>query len=247
MDLTDGATLFVAATGAGAINALVGSGSLITFPTLIALGYPPILATVSNNVGLVPGMAGAVYGYRRELAGQTGLLLRLAGAAASGALIGSLLLLTLPAAVFRLVVPGLIVVACALVVLQPILARRVVTEHASSGPWLWIAVFGTGIYGGYFGAAQGVILMGILGAFVAESIQRINAVKNAIALIVNLAAAIVFVAVTTVNWVVALVIAVGSTIGGLLGSRFGRLLSPDVLRAAILLVGALAIVHLVVL
>ncbi|MGW6909676.1 sulfite exporter TauE/SafE family protein [Streptomyces sp. NPDC054940] len=245
MDGWDFGLLTIAATGAGAVNAVVGSGSLITFPALIAMGYPPILATVSNNVGLVPGMGSAVYGYRRELTGQRPLLLRLAAAAGIGALIGSLLLLSLPSAWFQKVVPILIGTACALVILQPVLARRLAAERRRGGAGLGLGVFGTGIYGGYFGAAQGVVLIGLLGALTTEDLQRLNAVKNALALTVNLVAAIVFVSVTTVDWYVAGIVAAGSTVGGLLGSRYGRLLSPVALRGTIAAVGLLAMTDLI--
>jgi uncharacterized membrane protein YfcA len=237
--------LTIAATGAGTVNAVVGSGSLITFPTLVAMGYPPILATVSNNVGLVPGMGGAVYGYRRELTGQGPRVRRLAVAAGLGALIGSLLLLCLPSAWFRTVVPVLIGSACVLVLVQPILSRRLAAGRPRDGAWLWFGVFATGIYGGYFGAAQGVVLIGLLGALTTEHLQRLNAVKNALALTVNLVAAIVFVSVTTVDWRVAAIIAAGSTVGGLLGSRYGRLLPPAALRGVIAVVGLLAMVDLI--
>ncbi|UFQ19076.1 MULTISPECIES: sulfite exporter TauE/SafE family protein [Streptomyces] len=245
MDGWDAGLLTVAAAVAGAVNAVVGSGSLITFPALVAMGYPPILATVSNNVGLVPGMAGAVYGYRRELAGQGQRLWWLASAAGCGAVIGSSLLLCLPASWFRAIVPVLIGAACVLVLVQPFLSRRPDTGLRRGGVWLWLGVFGTGIYGGYFGAAQGVVLIGLLGALTAEHLQRLNALKNALALTVNLVAAIVFVGVTTVEWRVVLIIAAGSTLGGVLGSRYGRSLSPAVLRAAIVAVGVLAMVDLV--
>ncbi|WP_055693154.1 sulfite exporter TauE/SafE family protein [Streptomyces prasinopilosus] len=245
MDGWDFGLLTIAATGAGAVNAVVGSGSLITFPALIAMGYPPILATVSNNVGLVPGMGGAVYGYRRQLTGQGPLLLRLAAAAGGGALIGSLLLLYLPSAWFQKIVPVLIGTACALVVLQPVLARRPAAGQRRGGAGLRLGVFGTGIYGGYFGAAQGVVLIGLLGALTTEDLQRLNAVKNALALTVNLVAAVVFVSVTTVDWYVAGIVAAGSTAGGLLGSRYGRSLSPVALRSAIAAVGLLAMADLI--
>ncbi|WP_407914683.1 sulfite exporter TauE/SafE family protein [Kitasatospora sp. NE20-6] len=237
--------LTLAAAGAGAVNAVVGSGSLITFPALIAMGYPPVLATVSNNVGLVPGMGGAVYGYRRELTGQGPLLRRLAAAAGGGALIGSLLLLRLPSAWFRTVVPVLIGAACVLVLVQPVLARRPAAGRRRGGAWLPFGVFATGIYGGYFGAAQGVVLIGLLGASTTEHLQRLNAVKNALALTVNLVAAIVFTAFTSVDWRVAVLVAAGSTVGGLLGSRYGRLLPPTALRCAIAAIGLLAMADLI--
>ncbi|WP_099907451.1 sulfite exporter TauE/SafE family protein [Streptomyces sp. TLI_171] len=244
----DAGLLAAAATGAGTVNAVVGSGSLITFPALVAMGYPPILATVSNNVGLVPGMGSAVYGYRRELAGQGPLLRRLAAAAGAGALMGSLLLLVLPAAWFRAVVPVLIGAACLLVLLQPVLSRRRADGPAARPPRtgrLWWGVFATGVYGGYFGAAQGVLLIGLLGALTTDHLQRLNAVKNALALTVNLVAALVFVCVTSVDWTVAAVVAAGSTLGGLLGARYGRRLPPAGLRWTIAAVGLLAMARLV--
>lgn len=245
MDVWDLGLLTIAATGAGAVNAVVGSGSLITFPALVAMGYPPILATVSNNVGLVPGMGGAVYGYRRELTGQGPLLLRLAAAAGGGALIGSFLLLSLPSAWFRRIVPVLIGVACVLVIVQPLLVRRLAARRRSGDAWLGSGVFATGIYGGYFGAAQGVVLIGLLGALTTEHLQRLNAVKNVLALTVNLVAAIVFVTFTSVDWRVVGIVAAGSTVGGLLGSRYGRLLPPAALRGAIVTVGLLAMADLI--
>ncbi|WP_245194600.1 sulfite exporter TauE/SafE family protein [Kitasatospora phosalacinea] len=238
--------LTAAATGAGAVNAVVGSGSLITFPALVAMGYPPILATVSNNVGLVPGMGAAAYGYRRELRGQGPLVRGLAAVAGVGALVGSLLLLALPPTWFRAVVPVLVVAACLLVLLQPVLSRRGAAPPARAprpGPLRW-GVLGTGVYGGYFGAAQGVLLIGLLGALTTEHLQRLNAVKNVLALTVNLVAAVVFVCATSVDWTVAALVAAGSTVGGLLGARYGRRLPPAGLRWTIAAVGLLAVLRL---
>src|SRR3954463_11228480 len=169
--------------GAGAINAVVGSGSLITFPTLLAVGLPPITANVSNNVGLVPGGVAGVMGYRAELKGQRGRLVRLASASVLGSLIGVLLLLNLPERTFTAVVTVLIALSCVLVVTQPRIIRRLSTQprHAHGGPWLWLGVLAGGVYGGYFGAAQGVLLIGLLGIFLDENLQRVNAVKNVLA------------------------------------------------------------------
>jgi hypothetical protein len=238
--------VFAAGVAAGCINVIVGSGSLITFPVLIALGYPPVVANVSNTVGLVPGSASGVYGYRRELNGQRSRLLRLGAASVIGAVTGGLPLLTLPAQAFEVIVPVLIAVACILVVAQPRLSswlggRR---RHPHGGPWLWLGVLVSGVYGGYFGAAQGVVLLALLGIFLNEDLQRVNAVKNVLAGIVNTAAALLFIAVAHVNWWVALCIAVGSTIGGFLGASIGRRLPPIVLRILIVIVGVVAIVKL---
>jgi uncharacterized membrane protein YfcA len=238
--------IFAAGAAAGCINVIVGSGSLITFPVLLALGYPPVVANVSNTVGLVPGAASGAYGYRRELDGQIRRVAVLGAASTAGAIAGGLLLLVLPAKAFEVIVPALIAVACVLVVAQPRLGswlggRR---RHRHGGPWLWLGVLASGVYGGYFGAAQGVILLALLGIFLDENLQRVNAVKNVLAGVVNAAAGLLFIAIAHVDWWVALIIAVGSLLGGLLGASIGRRLPPVALRAVIVLVGIAAIVKL---
>lgn len=237
----------VAGIGAGAINAVVGSGTLITFPTLIALGYPPVLANVSNTVGLVPGSAAAAIAYRRELANQGSRLRRYCACSTIGALIGATLLLTLPKGAFKAIVPVLIVLALVLVIVQPrlsaaMLARGERPHHG--GVALAIGVFATGIYGGYFGAAQGVLLMGLLGTLLAEDLQVLNGIKNVLALTANLVAAIVFIAVEHIDWKAAGLIAAGSIVGGLVGARLARTLPPTALRGVIVVVGSIAIVRL---
>ena len=162
MTFWDGVIIVIAGMAAGTINTVVGSGSLITFPTLLALGYPPVLANVSNNIGLVPGAISGVHGYRRELAGQRDRLVRLVPASSLGALTGAVLLLVLPSEVFERVVVVLIVIALVLVVLGPRLSRRLAQPHdvhAGVAPVLVVLVGLAGIYGGYFGAAQGILLM----------------------------------------------------------------------------------------
>jgi uncharacterized membrane protein YfcA len=238
--------IFGAGVAAGCINVIVGSGSLITFPVLVALGYPPVVANVSNTVGLVPGSLSGAYGYRRELNGQRVRLLRLGVASVIGAVTGGLLLLILPASAFEVIVPVLIGLACVLVIVQPKLSSWVGgrQRHPHGGPWLWLSVLASGVYGGYFGAAQGVVLLALLGIFLDESLQRVNAVKNVLAGIVNGAAALLFIAIAHVNWWAALFIAAGATIGGLLGASIGRRLPPIVLRVLILIVGVAAIIKL---
>jgi uncharacterized membrane protein YfcA len=240
--------VLAAGMGAGTINTIVGSGSLITFPVLLAVGYPPVLANVSNTVGLVFGGVSGAVGYRRELAGQRARLIRLGIGSTLGAITGGVLLLTLPAAAFRAIVPVLIGLACVLVLVQPrltsALGRR---DHALThgGPFLWLAVYGAGIYGGYFGAAQGVLLIALLGLFLEEDLQRINGAKNVLALIANLVAALLFVVVTDVAWPAALLIAFGSIAGGMIGATAGRRLPSWGLRAFVVVVGLSAIVQLV--
>jgi uncharacterized protein len=241
------AAIVAAGLAAGAINTIVGSGSLITFPTLLALGYPPVIANVSNTVGLVFGSVGGAIGYRRELAGQRDRLLSLAVPTVAGAILGAYLLLVLPQRVFNGVVPVLIAVAVVLVLVQPWLSRRV--DHPdSSGPirkaLLAAGTFGTAVYGGYFGAAQGVILMSVLMILVNDSLQRLNALKNVFAAVVNGIAAVYFVLFTTVAWEPAMLIAISSVVGSQLGAVAGRRLSPGVLRGVIVIAGVVGLVKL---
>jgi len=240
MTLWAALAIFAAGLGAGTVNVIVGSGSLITFPTLIALGYPPILANVSNNVGLVPGAASAVVAYRRELGGQRARVVKLGSASLTGGITGAVLLLALPPGSFKAAVPALVLIASVLMAVQPRISRWLATRgerHIHGGLPLLLGVFVTGIYGGYFGAAQGVILMALLAIFIDDDLQRLNGTKNALALIVNGIAAVVFILFTTISWPVVVLIAAGSIIGGQLGGHYGRRLPANILRGCIVAVG----------
>jgi uncharacterized membrane protein YfcA len=247
-----GALVIIAAgIAAGAVNAIVGAGSLITFPTLLLLGYPPLVANVSNTVGLVPGTISGTIGYRRELEGQRPRARPLLVAAGLGGLSGAALLLVLPASAFARIVPVLILIACGLVAIQPRLSAWVIerrarsgTVHTGGGAPLIAGVYLTGIYGGYFGAAQGVILIALLAILVDDDLQRLNGLKNLIATVINGVAAIVFIALAPVAWVPAILLAIGSTVGGQLGAFVGRRLSPLVLRGAIILIGTIVALRL---
>ncbi|MGH3356116.1 MAG: sulfite exporter TauE/SafE family protein [Nocardioidaceae bacterium] len=233
-----------AGVAAGTMNAVVGSGTLITFPTLLALGYPPVLANVSNTVGLVPGSVSGAFGYRRELRGQLPRLLRLGAASLVGGLLGGVLLLALPATVFGTVVPALIALGCVLVAIQPWVSAKVAKPHdapAHGSAWVWLLVFLVGVYGGYFGAAQGVLLIAIMGIGLDETLQRINAARNVLALTANAVSAMLFVVAAEVDWLVASLIAGGAVIGGQVGATVGRRLPPVVLRVAIIGVGLVAL------
>lgn len=251
MSVLDFVIILIAGAGAGTINAVVGSGSLITFPTLVALGYPPLIANVSNNVGLVPGSISGVHGYRRELGGQGQRLRRLVPASLAGGLTGSLLLLVLPSSVFDKVVPVLVAIALVLVVVQPTLSRRLLARRQAGGhghrevtPTLAALVAAAGVYGGYFGAAQGIILIAVLGIFLDDHLQRLNGCKNVLALTVNATASIVFLFAADIDWAIVVAIAIGSTIGGQIGAKVGRKLDPRLLRVVIVLVGLTALVRL---
>jgi uncharacterized membrane protein YfcA len=242
------AILAILAAGlvAGMANAIVGSGSLLTFPTLLALGFSPIVANVSNTVGLVFGSISAVTGQRPELAGQRRRTAMLAIPAAAGGLLGAVLLLALPQSVFHQVVPVLVLLAVVLVIVQPRLSTYLAWHGASDGnSWgLRAGVFLTAIYGGYFGAAQGVMFIGLLGVFIKDEVQRLNALKNVLAVLVNGIAAIVFVLLAHVAWVAVALIAVSSIAGGQLGAVVARRLPPNALRAVIVIAGLAAVVKL---
>lgn len=260
----------LAGVGAGTINAVVGTGTLITFPTLLAIGVPPVTANISNNIGLVPGSVAGAVGYRRELKGQRERVLRLLVASVTGGLIGAGLLLVLPPAAFEAVVPVLILLGVVLVILGPRLSQAVADRaeaRAAAGAapardgawWVWPAVLLTGIYGGYFGAAQGVLLMAVLGIGVSETLQRLNGVKNVLVAFVNGIASVIFVLVVElapkhwfggieaeIDWLLVLLIAIGAVAGGFLGASVGRRLPPLALRAVIVAVGLVAVTVILV-
>ena len=250
--------IVLAGAAAGAINSLVGSGTLVTFPTLVALGYPPVTATMSNAVGLVAGGISGTWGYRAELAGQWSRLRWQIPASAAGAAIGAFLLLHLPEKVFTQVVPVLLVLAMTLVVLGPRIqafARRRAealgrtADHVSPARMVALVggTFAVGVYGGYFTAAQGIMFLGLMGALLPEDIQRMNAAKNLLSLLINVVAAVGYalVAFDRISWPVAGLIAAGSVLGGWLGARYGRRLSPTALRAFIVVVGLIGLYRLV--
>jgi uncharacterized protein len=238
----------IAGVGAGMINTVVGSGTLITFPVLLAFGYAPVTANVSNTIGLVPGAVSGAIGYRRELAGQRERALRLGAMSVLGGVTGAVLLLVLPASAFKDVVPVFIALALVLTVLQPRLNRRLAGHVAARSRRAIVltplAVYITGVYGGYFGAGQGILLLAIFGVMLPQSLHRSNALKNVLAGTVNGVAGVYFIFAAHVDWGPAALIAVTSVIGAQIGARYGRRLHPDALRALIVVVGVAAIVDL---
>jgi len=263
--LVDGAIIVLAGIAAGIINVVAGAGTLITFPVLLALGVPPIIANVSNTVGLLPASVVGAVGYRRELATQWRAVAWMALFSAVGGITGGLLLLVLPGGFFAGVVPFLLLLAALLSAIQPRVARFV-RRRATAGPagtslrdaeeaatdarpltlGLTLGVLATGVYGGYFGAAQGVVLLALLGILWSSDLHRANGAKNVLAGMANLLSAIVFIASGTVDWRIAILIGVGSAAGGWLGARIGRRLPAPVLRTILVLVAVIAAVVLFV-
>jgi len=252
MDPLSWALVLGAGVLAGTVNTIVGAGTLLTFPLLVALGIPPLTANVSNTVGLVPGSVTGAWGYRRELAGTWPTVARMAVLSAVGGVIGGLLLLAAPAATFTAVVPWLLVLAAGLAAAQPRVAawvrRRATADPtgAGAGPTdattrpltlgLAVGIAITGVYGGYFGAAQGVLLISLLGIGWTTHLHRANGAKNVLAGTANLVSAAVFVVGGAVDWRVAGLIAVGSAVGGVLGARIGRRIPAPALRALVVVV-----------
>lgn len=254
MELLHGALILLGGLWAGTINTIVGSGTLVTFPILVALGYAPVTATISNAMGLIAGNVSGAWGYRRELQGLRRTLITLLPASLIGGVTGAALLLNLPEEVFGNVAPFLIVLALSFVIFQPKLQQWVRQRAAASArneahpALLLVLVYLAGVYGGYFVAAQGILLVGILGIFLHGTMQQANAIKNILVLAVNVIAAISYMlfAFDRIEWVVVALIAVSSLVGGVVGAAVGRRLKPVVLRSVIVLLGFVALWVMVV-
>ncbi|QFG68713.1 sulfite exporter TauE/SafE family protein [Ornithinimicrobium pratense] len=253
MSVFEVVAIILAGLAAGTINTIVGSGTLVTFPTLLFFGYPPVAANVSNSLGLVPGGMAGAWGYRHELRSLGPMVRRLAPASLIGSVLGAVLLLVLPPAAFEAIVPILIFLSLLLVVFGPRLSRWAANQHADHlTPGRWVAlilgILFAGMYGGYFGAAQGVLLIGVMSILLPLGIQQINGIKNVLGMIVNLVAAVVFLIVApgVIDWTIVLLISIGSLMGGFLGARVGRAMHPNLLRAVIVIIGTVAIINLLV-
>lgn len=242
--------LAVAGFAAGAVNAVAGGGSLISFPALLAVGYPSVPANVTNTVALFPGYAGGVAGNRDQLDGQRQRIGALGATSVVGGILGAVLLLTTPAELFRRVVPFLILLACLLLALQPWLATHVRRlpgadkEHRSV--LLHVAALLAAVYGAYFGAGLGVMLLGVLGIFLGDRLQRVNALKNVLSLIINSVALVAFGLFGPVAWSAVAVIAVASLAGGYLGARVARRIGAGLLRILVVTYGVVIAIRLLV-
>jgi hypothetical protein len=246
VDAGSAALLAGAGLGAGAVNAVAGGGSLISFPALLAAGYPSITANVTNAIAVLPGYVGGSLAYRRELAGQAGRIRALALTSAAGAAAGAALLLVSPASVFEAIVPWLILIACGLLAAQPRVAAATRARRRRSPLALHLAVFAATVYGGYFGAGLGIVLLAILGVFVDDGLQRLNALKGVLSLVVAVATAAGFALFGPVAWDAAAIVGVTCLAGGALGVGVARRLPARVLRGAVIAYGVgVAIVLLV--
>ncbi len=244
----------LAGVWAGAINTLVGSGTLVTFPVLLALGTPAVTANISNSIGLVAGGVSGSLGYLPELKGMGRRVLQLIPMSVLGATTGALLLLWLPPEAFEAIVPVLILIGILLVIFGPRLQRWTRAHHEEGGSVptghlvaLMAGVLVAGVYGGYFGAAQGVILIGLLSALSTEPLQALNGLKNVLGLVVNAVGSLVFIitAPELIDWGIAALVGTGAVLGGILGARYGRRLPPNALRAIIVVVGIAGLVKFV--
>jgi uncharacterized protein len=246
VDAGSAALLAAAGLGAGAVNAVAGGGSLISFPALLAAGYPSITANVTNAIAVLPGYVGGSLAYRRELAGQTTRIRGLALTSAGGAASGAALLLVSPPSLFEAIVPWLILAACGLLAVQPRAAAAARTRRHHSPLALHAAVFAATVYGGYFGAGLGIMLLAILGVFVDDGLQRLNALKGVLSLLVAAVTAVGFALFGPVAWDAAAIVGVTCLAGGALGVGVARRLPARVLRGVVIAYGVgVAIVLLV--
>lgn len=240
--------LAAAAFAAGFVNAVGGGGSLITFPVLLAFGYPDVQANVTSTTALFPGYVGGAIAYRPELEGQARRTRRLAPACILGAVAGAVLLLAAPASVFKALVPYLVLVGCVLLGIQPWLQRHIHrlpgASRGESSPWLQAAAFVGGAYGAYFGAGLGMILLALLALFVDDTLQRLNGLKSLLSVVINAVAVVAFALFGPVVWSVVAVMAVASLVGGRVGGGVARSLRPNVLRAVIVTFGFVVAIRL---
>ena len=234
------AFLLVAGLFAGAVNAVAGGGSLLVFPALLAVGFPPLAANVTNSVAQWPGYLGTVAGHRRELRGQRRRILLTSAVAVAGSALGAVLLLLLPAEVFNAVVPALVLLASAAMALQPWLRRRIGTPELGSPDRLLAllpAVFLGSVYGGYFGGALGVILIVTLSLFAHDRLVRLNGLKGMLSLVIASVTVVIFAVGAPVDWLAVAMLAPTTLIGGFLGANVARRLPEPALRWAVVLLG----------
>lgn len=231
--------LLIVAAGvcAGAVNTAIGSGSLITYPALLVAGLPPVVANVTNTIGLTPGSVMGAASFRKELVAHRRLLAVLLPIATVGGVLGASLLRILPSGVFIFAVPVLVIGAAVLVGVQPVIRRRMASPRSPRWAMLGCAVAAASIYGGYFSAAQGILLLGILGVFLGGELTVQNALKNALQAVVNLVAAVFFLITSPFHVGFVLCIAVGSLAGAPLGAWLSRRVPERIFRSTVVVFG----------
>jgi hypothetical protein len=241
--------LVLGGVGAGIFNGVAGGGSLISFPILLGLGYPALTANITNTVGIWPSYLGSAAGFRREIGDQAPHLLRLSPVALAGGTAGALLLLTTSSSTFDAVVPWLVLGAAALFAVQPALRRALDrgSVHPRTRPVLLVAgVFAASVYGGYFGAAMGVMFLAVLGLTLPVSLAHTNGLRTVLSMIVNGIAAVVFLLHGGLAWAAAGFLALGSLVGGVAGARLALALPAPALRVVVVAVGVGTAVKLLV-
>ncbi|MBX7110719.1 MAG: sulfite exporter TauE/SafE family protein [Dehalococcoidia bacterium] len=251
MSLLEVLGLVAAAFAAGAVNALAGGGSLISFPALVAAGYPAKTANVTNTVALWPGYVGGSFGYRELLVPQRRTIALLAGSSIAGAVAGSAILLSTPESAFEAIVPFLILFAALLLAVQTRIAAFVAAHRRPRPPSeapleLHAAVFVLAVYGAYFGAGLGILTLAVLGIVLPDDLQRSNALKGVLSLLINAVAVVYFAAFGPVEWPPALVMALAALTGGYAGAHLARQLSPRLLRTAVVVFSVVAALVLLV-
>lgn len=247
--MTHAEMLFLASSsfGAGLVNGAAGGGSLVSFPALLAVGFPALTANVTSTVSIWPGYLGGAGGFHREIRDQAAHVRQLSGVTIIGAVIGVVLLLTTPSSIFRTLAPYLILAACALFSLQPFLSRQVRTHsHPKRAPVLalQLGVFASSVYGAYFGAGLGVLLLGVLGATLPDRLLHLNGLRSVLSLAINTIAMMMFVAAAPVAWSAVAVMTPSSLVGGYVGARFARRLPSVVFRSAVIALGVVAAARL---
>ena len=252
MDINNLVFAFIAAIAAGFVNAIAGGGTLISFPVLVAIGIPPVAANITNTIALCPGYFGGVMAQRKDLLTQKQRLWKLLPVGIIGGIAGGILLLNTSENSFRILVPYLILLSAVLLAFQPLLKKFVEARlqkslhHKTKGALLLFVIFLAAIYGGYFGAGLGVILLAVLGLLIDDSLVKLNALKQAISLSVNVSAAIYFCFSGLVNWPIVIVMIFGSVLGGTIGGRTATFIRPGILRWAVVVIGfAVAAIYLI--
>lgn len=248
MNVAQGCLLAGAGFAAGTTNAIAGGGTLITFPALLAVGYPALSANVTNTVSVWPGYLSGAVSYRPELKGQRARIRSLVPTAVAGAVVGTVILLTAPQGVFKALVPFLVLSAVVLLGLQPRLSAWVKSRQPDAAPHrsvgLHLATFGGGAYGAYFGGGLGVILLGLLAVFLTDELQRLNGLRSVLSLVINTVALAGFVAFAPVRWSAVAVIAPASLLGGFAGANLARRLNAKLLRYTVMAFGTAVAIRL---